>query len=299
MPVLRVPKNRARPDDRNFFKKWVDEVVKQATLTAERAKSTGTQVVDRTGEVVYDVKQKVENHFKPPRVDTHKQRGFPAYMTDANPDVWTRSRIQGLMGRFDPKTLPKQLPPITAYRADPAGKFGGKEGLETQPVVFPNNKGLYATGQPAEIYAFTRILARAKKYGVPQLSAIQLASMVLKEGRANYGSLSMDYDISKKADIKLKERLIDEGAPPLAAEFAINVKQKMEIAKRLGITFEEAWNGTGRNFQRTSGKEYAATYPAYIKAAQHPKNKQLVDLIQSALNAEKPKVRRLHPPVRK
>jgi hypothetical protein len=270
----------------------VDEAAAQIAAAKDAAVQTGQNAINRAGEVAYDAKQSFDeftNSYvpKPKVVDSWKDRGYPSYMTGDNPDVWGAAAAQSQLGKFNPKTLPKTINDIPAYRADPTGKYGGKDGLETQPTKFVSvgQGSPYGGGNAIELYSFARALAHSKKYGIPQLDATQLAAMALKEGRSDYGHLVMDFD--KPQDYKLYEKMKADGLDSRAAAFAVNVKQKMEVAKRLGISFEEAWNGTGRNFLGQSGKDYKKNFEVQRKAVQHPKNKQLVGFIQSALDAEK------------
>ena len=57
---------------------------------------------------------------------------------------------------------------------------------------------------------------------------------------------------------------------------------KQNTADRLGISFAEAWNGTGTNVNKQTGKDYAKDWEAQKAAAAHPKNKLLMDLINRA-----------------
>lgn len=254
----------------------------------KKLNKAGASLINQLGELAYDVKQTAQILFSKSEedVDTFAKRGFPSYMTKANPDTWARTNAQAMLGSFDPRTLPKTMPDIKGFRADPIGRYGGKEGIETLPTVFSSvANSPYAQGSPDEIYSFVRTLARAKKYGVPQLNAEQLTALLLKEGKSTFGTLS--FDTNDKVGGEIYRKLKDEGLSPAAAGFAVLVKQKKEVAARLGITFEEAWNGTGRSWAGKTGKDYAEDFPHHIKAARHPKNKQLVQFIQSALDAER------------
>jgi hypothetical protein len=262
--------------------------------------------VNRAGEMTYDAGQKagdLAHHAaqalgwtSPP----DRWAAYPSYMRgtgdpekDAN--FYPRMYARAELGGYDPRTLPKQIPNIAAYRADPTGRFGGKDGLETQPTRFnvDSNTSVSGGGSPVDLYAYARELARAGRYGVPQLSAQQLAALALKEGRENYGSNGAD--TRSPANLALAKKLYPhedfKGGYGLFGpkDFPVAVAEKMAVSKRLGIPFAEAWNGTGRNVSGTSGAQYARNFQAYLQAAQNPKNKPLVDLIQSALDAEAPR----------
>jgi hypothetical protein len=203
--------------------------------------------------------------------EQERLRPYPNYVKDY--------RGRGLE-IYPANTLPKDkdMPDrIPAYRADPTGKFGGKDGLETQPTKLNS----------FEIYAHVRALAGAKKLGVPQLSAQELTALALKEGKDNFGALWTDEN--NKDSMRVFSAL-EPKVGNSAANFAALVAEKKATAKRLGIPFAEAWNGTGHSYadKNTTGADYARNYGThYMKAALHPKNRPLLNLIQSALDAEK------------
>jgi hypothetical protein len=290
--------------------------------------------INRAGEIAYDVGDAIgqkEHQLldptltrlglrSPPAVprDTFAERGYPSYMHMAAPPSNLKWVSQGVLGDYDPHTLPQQIPTIAAYRADPTGRFGGKDGLETLPSNFdPQATGpgwgyrpgktpghmtsFTTTGNPVNLYAYAREMGRAAKYGVPQLSAVQLAAMALKEGRDDFGANMYDHNnpqlqaLAQRLYPKMYEASIDwyakhagVGSPHDVVRgaklFPVVVAEKMAVAKRLNIPFAEAWNGTGSN-GRSTGAQYAKGFEYALKAAQHPKNKQLVDFIQSALDA--------------
>jgi hypothetical protein len=246
--------------------------------------TAGTNAINRTGEAVYDAGQAVDHWMHPPQapVDTFAQRGYPAYMTGANPDTFNRTSYQSWLGNYDPHTLPKQLPTINAYRADPTNKYGGGDGTETLPTQFMDG-GMFKAGSPAMLYSYARAYRQAANhYDMPQMTAQQLAALAIKEGRADFGAST--YDINNPQSKAMYADLTKRGIGDLPASFATTIAEKAAVAKRLGIPFAEAWNGTGSNGAST-GAQYAVGYQHSLKAAAHPKNKQLVDFIQSALDA--------------
>lgn len=288
--------------------------------------SGATNAINRAGEATYDTMYKmgvnehaaidaIKNFFgygPKPEVDTWAQRGFPTYMRNSAPTD-TRNISRGVLGGYAPNTLPQQIPTLQVYRADPTGRFGGKDGLETLPTSFdpqssgagwhsvPGQQKMVATaGNPVNMYAYARELGRSAKYGVPQLSAVELAALALKEGRDDFGANMYDHNnpqlqaLAKRLYPQQADDALDwyakhgsNAAGPTvygAKLFPVAVADKMAVAKRLGIPFAEAWNGTGSN-GRSTGADYARGYEHYLKAAANPKNKALVDFIQSALDA--------------
>jgi hypothetical protein len=266
-----------------------------------------TNAINRAGEMTYDAGQAIGDaaHHAAQALGwaraPDKWAAYPAYMhgpadgapyePDNDPNFYPRSYARAMLGNYAPNTLPKEIPNFAVYRADPTGRYGGKDGLETQPTRFNNDKNtnISGGGSPVDMYAWARELARAGKYGVPQLTAQQLAALALQEGRPDYGNNGAD--IKNPNNLALAKRLypqenFDHGYGLYGArDFPVAVAEKMATAKRLGIPFELAWNGTGRSAAGTTGEGYSHYYQASLKAAAHPKNKQLVDFIQSALDA--------------
>jgi hypothetical protein len=239
--------------------------------------------VNRLGEVVYDAGQSIRNYMAtPPEVDHWAARGYPTYMTNANADTFNRTSYQSWLGNYNPRTLPKQLPTINAYRADPTNKYGGGDGLETLPTQFMDG-GIFKAGSPAMLYSYVRAYRQAANhYDMPPMTAQQLAALAIKEGRADFGASAYDtYNPRSKA---MYQNLTSKGIGQLPALFPTIIAEKAAVAKRLNIPFAEAWNGTGSNGNST-GAQYAKGYDHALKAAAHPKNKPLVDFIQSALDA--------------
>ena len=175
---------------------------------------------------------------------------------------------------------------IPGYRADPTGKFGGKDGLETQPYNYLD---------PVELYAHARAMAQGKAVGIPQLSATQLAALALKEGKSYFGVnpvIGKDavtyYDPNNPDSAATHEKLVNAGVNPRVAGFPTYLRDKFEAATRLKIPWTEAWNGTGNAGNGLTGKDYAASYKNFETAAASPKNAALVKFIQSAIDAEDP-----------
>ena len=157
-----------------------------------------------------------------------------------------------------------------AYRHDPKGKFGGKEGLETQATNY----------NQAMLQAYAKALRDAQYHGGKTLTPEQLMTLALVEGRSDFGY--NDLDVNDKRAKALAENLIAQGHNADAAGFAAAVDNKMRTAERLGIPFTVAWNGTGRGVGGT-GRDYARRYDEAHNAGiyEHPKNALLYEAIQS------------------
>ena len=194
-----------------------------------------------------------------------------------------------------PTDLPKS---IKMYRADPTGKYGGKEGLETLPqprfdvggdryhkkVEDPTVSDVYGDSSKAiqQLYRYARLNGAANKYGYPSLSPEDVAAMALKEGRSDLGfnAVNLGHPDELKFNKMLRDtyNLTSNDQNFLAALFA-----KQRVADKFKIPFANAWNGTGVNDAGQSGKDYAKNYEHHKKAALHPNNQQLMELINRAI----------------
>ena len=159
---------------------------------------------------------------------------------------------------------------LDAYRHDPKGRFGGKEGLETQATRY--NESM--------LQSYAKALRDAKLHGGRTLSPEELMTLALVEGRSDFGY--NDLDINDKRATKLAENLIAQGHNADAAGFAAAIDNKLRTAERLGIPFAVAWNGTGRGSGGT-GRDYARRYDAAHNAGiyEHPKNALLYEAVQN------------------
>lgn len=195
-------------------------------------------------------------------------------------------------------TIPADLPKsVAAYRADPTGKYGGKDGLETQPISRltkggdryhnpnqdPKTSNTFTDPSKAvqELYRYARLNGAAAKLGYAAMSPEEIASFALKEGRTDLGYNALmggKKDIDYEKSLRSKYDITDTDANFLAA-----VAAKRRVADKLGISLAEAWNGTGRNALGTSGADYAKDLENHKKAAMNEKNKALLDIINRGI----------------
>jgi hypothetical protein len=182
------------------------------------------------------------------------------------------------LGTFPRSTRPEDLPEkVNFYRADPTGKYGGKEGLETLPKTFSSG----SLHSPGTLYKYARLAGAADKYGYPTMSPEDIAAFAVKEGRSDLGHNAVMG--GSKKDKEFDKHLGDTYNIPASDKnflYAMHAKQK--DADRLDIPLAEAWNGTGRNVRGTSGKQYAQDWESHKQAAVHPKNADLMNLIKRA-----------------
>lgn len=214
-------------------------------------------------------------------------------------EEFARQTIQADPLYYLPKsTIPSDLPKsVAAYRADPTGKYGGKEGLETQPITRltkggdrynkpntdPKTSNTYTDPSKAvqELYRYARLNGAAAKLGYAAMSPEEIASFALKEGRTDLGYNAL---MGGKKDIDYEKSLREKyDITNTDANFLAAVAAKRRVADKLGISLAEAWNGTGRNALGTSGADYAKDLENHKKAAAHEKNKALLDIINRGI----------------
>lgn len=124
-----------------------------------------------------------------------------------------------------------------------------------------------------------------KPYGVPQLTKEQLTNLALHEGRDDFG-LNLMNSNNKKA-MAISKALQKEGLDPYGADFAGAIYDKHQVANKVGIPFEHAWNGKGVvEGTRRTGADYAKEAKEMNYAAYHPKNAEMLDYIDRALNGK-------------
>jgi hypothetical protein len=228
------------------------------------------------------------------------------YKPEELPSQMTASLVGGEPATYEKpfyglpaSTIPDDLPAgIQAYRADPTGKYGGKNGLETQPLQRFNEGGNRLFGQEKntdsqtstsysdpskavqELYRYARTNGAMGAAGYPALTADQMAAFALKEGRSDYGANgSYGSKLWEKTRKELSDKYLLSSTDKA---FIATVADKQRVADKLGIPFAEAWNGTGSNGKAT-GKEYAADWEHHRQAALKPENQQLMDLINRGI----------------
>lgn len=162
--------------------------------------------------------------------------------------------------------------PVSFYRHNPHNLFGAKDKLETMP----------STVDKETLNDFVSAMRAGEKYGVPQLPPEYLASMLMKEGRSDFGYNKFDKN-NQKAQI-IAEKLMQEGFDPDSAGFGAALYDKMQVANRLKIPFATAWNGLGVNRFGKSGQEYAKEISSGFEAVINPRNQPLLNTIKEAYN---------------
>lgn len=162
--------------------------------------------------------------------------------------------------------------PVQAYRADPTGRHGGKDRMETMPTTFDRNM----------IDAYIKAMRAGAPVGVPQLTQQQLAQMLLTEGRSDFGFNQLNEN--NKRALQKADLLQEMGHDRLPAEFAAALYDKQQTANRLNRPLQEVWNGLGRSSAGRTGAQHNQRYNEFGYAVNSPKNTELMNTINSAYN---------------
>ena len=167
--------------------------------------------------------------------------------------------------------------PLSLYRADPTGKHGGKDRMETLPTKVDKTM----------LQDYIKAMRAGEEFGVPQLSPTELAKMALVEGRADFGFNNLNKN--NKAAVKTAGTLVDYGHPDTAAGFAGALIDKTQAAEHYNLPFLHVWNGRGVTQQKQTGADYANKYAGLDYAIEHPKNASLMQAINEAYQYQTPK----------
>lgn len=120
--------------------------------------------------------------------------------------------------------------------------------------------------------------------GMPKIGADNFGDKVLLEGREDAGANEFNYKNPNALDLanKVKSVIPDR----LAGSIYVGaVTDKAEVAGRLGIPFERAWNGTGTSSQTGRTGQQHSDRAAQMKGAiDDPRNKEFKDLISRGVS---------------
>lgn len=117
--------------------------------------------------------------------------------------------------------------------------------------------------------------------GMPSSGATKLGDKILLEGRSDAGT--NEFNTNNKKAVELYNTISQEFSSrgvetPIGAIYAAAVLDKESVAKRLGIPFELAWNGTGKK-GAADGKRHSSRADQMQGAIDDPRNVNLRDLI--------------------
>ena len=183
-----------------------------------------------------------------------------------------------------PKYSPMLYDEVPVYQPTANPKHG-TGGVENQ-AKYLNTRELYWLLQGAK---------ESNQRNEYKLTPEQLVTKLLVEGRGDAGTNEFDTNNQKSWDVykAVNEAVGGKGLPnnmrmvsELAGVFAAAVRDKAEVAKRLNIPFERAWNGTGVSSSTgKSGQQHANRYEqaTQLGAATNPKNTHLLDYVTRAL----------------
>ena len=167
--------------------------------------------------------------------------------------------------------------PLKMYRADPTGRYGGKDRMETMPT----------TVDKTTVEEYIKAMRAGQSLGVPQLTQDQLAKMLLVEGRGDFGFNALNEN--NKAAMEKATLLNEMGHNRVASDFAAALYDKQQLADRINRPFQEVWNGTGRSkMTGRTGAQHNQRFNEFGYAVDHPKNAELMNTINSAYNYQEP-----------
>lgn len=152
----------------------------------------------------------------------------------------------------------------------------------------------------ASIIKMAQAAAVGEQLGMPAIGKSELFNKIALEGRADAGANEYNYNNAKAKVIY--DAMKDMGFSGSAAIYPAAVFDKNQVAKRLGIPFEKAWNGTGRvisdgtyslsNSVLPRGVVMADSERHYKRseamkgAKDDPRNKEVTDLISRAMSGD-------------
>jgi len=150
---------------------------------------------------------------------------------------------------------------VPGYQAD--ARIGK---VETQPHNF----------DPVDIKYYLSAYKWCRDQGlIPVITPEQWIMLLLVEGTEDFGARPVGERSLSPAMQKFDQMLQQKGlVNMMQRSFCVTVMDKLTTAKRLGIPLYQAWNGS---------KIYLDRYNIQALAAKDPKNKQLVDLVNSIL----------------
>jgi hypothetical protein len=185
--------------------------------------------------------------------------------------------MAAMMGRYGGISDMTPSNPVNAYRADPTGRFGGKDRMETRPTVLDKTT----------IEEYTKAMRAGAPIGIPQLTPAQLAQMLLVEGRSDFGFNALNEN--NKRAMQKAELLQEMGHYRPAADFAAALYDKQQVANRLNRPLQEVWNGLGRSgMTGRTGAQHNERFNEFGYAVDHPKNAELMNVLNTAYNYREP-----------
>ena len=154
-------------------------------------------------------------------------------------------------------------------------KVKGYRAGETLPLEFSRDR----------ILTMASGLTQAKAAGMPERGITDYTKKILLEGRDDAGA--GEFNRNNPKALKLYDDTIAAGASSTSATYAAAILDKTEVAARLNIPFELAWNGTGKTRNgEGDGQRHAARAEKFNNVEQDPRNADLVDTIKRGLSGD-------------
>lgn len=175
-----------------------------------------------------------------------------------NPAWWAKTSHQVMP--VDKPITEEQL--LQGRRADLKRKS-----VETLPTVYDKE-------------TIANLLKAVKASGV-QVNPDEMANILLREGRSNFGF--NDFDFNNKKAAAIRDNLIKQGYDPYAASFPAAIFDKQQMANRLNVPFPQVWNGAG-----PAARKYAKELEASRYAVEHEANQPLRQFIYNSLGQKVP-----------
>lgn len=149
----------------------------------------------------------------------------------------------------------------------------------------------------ASIIRMAQAAAAGGQLGMPAIGKNELFNKIALEGREDAGTNEYNYNNPKAKAIY--DAMAEMGFSRAEAMYPAAVFDKSQVAKRLGIPFEKAWNGTGRVLSDgtsayvrphgtviADGERHTQRAEAMKGAKDDPRNKEAVDLISRAMSGD-------------
>ena len=216
--------------------------------------------------------------FKSPLEMLYERAGVPHMQAGGQPPMSQAQQAAQLAAKYGGLNMGyKPANPLNVYRADPTGRYGGKDRMETMPTVLDRTT----------IEDYIKAMRAGEPLGVPQLTPQQLAQMLLTEGRSDFGYNQLNEN-NKKAVYKA-DLLQEMGHNRMPAEFAAALYDKQQLANRINRPLPEVWNGLGRSsLTGRTGAQHNARFNQFGYAVDSPKNAELMNTINEAYNYRPP-----------
>lgn len=201
----------------------------------------------------------VEGGYYPPHKVPQAHLQSVLAVQRAQPDKFKGNPVSSWWGQPRYKEVPEQ---DMLWGRRPDLTTGGMESLR---------KGYDKETMGNLLDAYRNAQALDPKF--PKLTPEQLTRMALEEGRSNFGY--NEWDVNNKKLHKVVNGLKELGHDDYSAGFAAAIKDKYDVAKRLGQPFEQIWNGAG-----PKARAYNERIQKGMYSVDHPDNKEMRDYIK-------------------